>query len=180
VPPEFSSIEEYLGRHTQDYYGVLAEVGQGRWNPGNDAHPWVKFCLRAHYRQAQVVLRRARETEALWDGCEQLVQARRLPARSVAALCDAARGRRLRRSLYLKLTASSTGEEISDVVATRDLRALTAADVLDAVGEKRARTYRASAELRAVWEEIRAQRPQAPADDPYTTLIQPTLPGFGG
>ena len=33
LAPEFASIEEYLGRRTQDYYAVLAEVGSGRWLP---------------------------------------------------------------------------------------------------------------------------------------------------
>src|SRR5579863_2942990 len=37
--PTFSSIEEYLGRNTQDYYKVLAAVGQGKWNPQNDTRP---------------------------------------------------------------------------------------------------------------------------------------------
>jgi hypothetical protein len=56
---------------------------------------------------------------------------------------------------------------------------MAAAGVLEASGEKRARTYRAGADLRAVWGAIRAQRPQAPADDPDTTLVQPPLPGLG-
>ncbi len=33
VAPVFSSIEEYLGRNTQAYYHVLAEVGRGSWSP---------------------------------------------------------------------------------------------------------------------------------------------------
>jgi hypothetical protein len=36
---EFSSIEEYLGKNTQDYYDVLAEVGAGAWHPERDARP---------------------------------------------------------------------------------------------------------------------------------------------
>lgn len=49
----------------------------------------------------------------------------------VSALCDAARGRSLRRSLYVTLVQAGTGERVSDVVATRDLRALvmTASEV---------------------------------------------------
>lgn len=170
VPPEFSSIEEYLGRDALGYYGVLAEVGHGRWNPERSAHPWVRYCLRAHYRQAQVVLRRAHETEALWDGCEQLAAARGLPPRSVAALCDAARGRSLRRSLYVTLVHAGTGERVSDVVATRDLRALVAAGVLSALGERRGRAYQAGPDLRAVWQAIRSQRRPETVLDPYEGL----------
>lgn len=50
VHPLFSSIEEWLGRNTQDYYAVLAHVGEGSWNPTNSALPWVRFCLKAHYQ----------------------------------------------------------------------------------------------------------------------------------
>jgi Fic family protein len=180
VSPEFSSIEEHLGRNTADYYAALTAVAQGSWSPGRDARPWLEFCLRAHYRQAQTLVRRVRETEALWDACERLVAARRLPGRSVGALCDAARGWRIRRSLYVKQVSAATGEAITEASATRDLRALVAAGVLEARGERRGRYYLPSADLRAAWDEIRAQRPERPADDPYVTLVQPSLPGMGG
>ena len=31
--PEFSSIEEWLGHNTDDYYAVLAHTGHGHWEP---------------------------------------------------------------------------------------------------------------------------------------------------
>ena len=94
VTPVFSSVEEYLGRNTRDYYAVLAEVGQGGWHPGNSARPWIRFMLTAHYRQAWTLQRRVHETENLFDGLAQLVTSRRLPSRAAGALADAARGRR--------------------------------------------------------------------------------------
>jgi Fic family protein len=57
VAPEFSSIEEYVGRNHSAYYAVLAEVGGGAWAPHRNAHPWVSFCLTAHYNQAKTLLR---------------------------------------------------------------------------------------------------------------------------
>ncbi len=48
LEPTFSSIEEWLGHNTEDYYRVLAVTGQGAWHPENDAGLWVKFNLRAH------------------------------------------------------------------------------------------------------------------------------------
>ncbi|HET6953383.1 MAG TPA: Fic family protein [Acidimicrobiales bacterium] len=180
VSPEFTSIEEYLGRHTAAYYRALTAVAQGEWSPWRDARPWIEFNLRAHYRQAQTVQRRVRETEALWDGCERLALARKVPRRSVAVLCDAARGWRVRRSLYVKLVAAGDGEAITEASATRDLRALVAAGLLQADGERRGRSYRATPDLRAVWGAIRSQRPEPPSDDPYVTLVQPSLPGIGG
>jgi Fic family protein len=59
IAPEFSSIEEYVRTNRADYYAVLSEVGGGTWAPERDAHPWVRFCLTAHYRQAKALLRNA-------------------------------------------------------------------------------------------------------------------------
>jgi len=169
LAPEFSSIEEYLGANTSAYYAVLAEVAQGSWSPGRDTRPWIEFCLTAHHRQATTLLRRVQEAEALWDGCERLVAQHRLPDRSVAALCDLARGWRFRRSLYVKITRSATGGEVNDAAATRDLAALTAAGLVDAIGEKRGRSYVATPELRSVWTAIQTARPVPPVGDPYRT-----------
>ena len=66
LAPQFSSIEEYLGRNTPAYHDVLAEVGGGKWNPAADARPWMRFVLVAHYRQAHTLGRRIRESERLW------------------------------------------------------------------------------------------------------------------
>lgn len=167
LAPEFSSIEEYLGRNTSAYYAVLAEVAQGSWSPQRDARPWIEFCLTAHQRQATTLLRRVQEAEALWDGCEQIVARHRLPDRTVAALCDLARGWRYRRSLYVKVTRSATGTDISDAAATRDLAALASAGLVEAVGEKRGRSYLATSTLRAVWDQIQTARPVLPVGDPY-------------
>jgi Fic family protein len=178
LSPEFLSIEEYLGRNTTAYYEVLTEVAQGTWSPGRDALPWLHFCLPAHYRQAQTLLRRIEETEALWDRCDQLARRHRLPDRSVGALCDAARGWRLRRSLYIKTVNASAGEAITDATATRDLSAMAMAGLLEPICEKRGRYYQPTAELNQVWRAIREGRQSRPTDDPYE-LLQPQLPGLG-
>lgn len=178
VSPVFLSIEEYLGRNTAAYDEVLTEVAEGAWSPAKDARPWLRFCLTAHFRQARTVLRRVEETEALWDGCEQLARHHRLPDRTVGPLCDAARGWQLRRSLYVKSVLSSAGEEITDGTATRDLRAMASAGLLTPVGEKRGRTYQPTDELRLPWQRIRQSRPKRAAEDPYD-LVQPALPGLG-
>ena len=175
--PEFLSIEEYLGRNTTRYYAVLTEVARGQWSPERSAAPWVQFCLTAHHQQALTLLRRIRETEALWDRCQQLVSARGLPDRCVGALVDASRGWRLRRSLYVKTVLATAGEAITDESATRDLRAMAGAGLLQPVGEKRGRHYLPTEELRAAWRDIRVQRRPQADDDPYHRS-QPTLPGF--
>jgi Fic family protein len=178
LSPVFSSVEEYLGRNTDRYYAVLTEVAQGTWSPGRDTRPWIQFILTAHFRQARTLERRIHETDAIWDRCERLAKERGVPDRSVAALCDAARGWRLQRSLYKKLVLDGAGEEISDDSATRDLKALVDAGLLAPKGEKRGRTYLPTDDLRAAWNSIREQRPPRREEDPYQGAGQPRLPGF--
>lgn len=130
------------------------------------------------------MLRRIEELEELWDACEQIARRHRLSPRAVGALVDAARGWRLRRSLYVSTTKATAGEDISDAVATSDLAAMVRAGLLNPVGEKRGRYYAPTEELTNPWEGIRSQRPPADADDPYEIVrggfpAEQRLPGLG-
>lgn len=172
VAPVFSSIEEYLGRNTQAYYAVLASVGQGTWNPGRSARPWVRFCLTAHYRQAKTHLRRVEEIENLWLACDELAERHRLPERAVGGLLDAALGVRLRNGSYRMLVEKTAGEEVSELTASRDLKAMVDAGVLRPVGEKRARYYVAPPELIELRARIRATRPPRDDYDPFAVAAR--------
>ncbi len=168
--PVFSSIEEYLGRDTPAYYDTLARVGEGAWNPRNDARPWIRFCLTAHLRQARTMLRRVEETHRLWTACEALVHERSLNERMIGGLLDAARGIRLRRPSYIRLVSLTAGEDIADLTGSRDLRQMVLAGLLEPRGAARARYYEASPILAARWEEIRAARPATLIADPFTAI----------
>jgi Fic family protein len=159
LAPQFSSIEEYLGDHTHDYYRVLADVGGGSWQPSRDARPWVRFALTAHYRQATTLLRRARELERLWSALEHELEKASLPARLVLALADAANGWRIRNAVY------RAHADVSDQVAGRDLVAATAAGLLIAKGERRGRHYVASPTLDRLRDSNR--EPPVAEDDPF-------------
>lgn len=163
LEPTFSSIEEYLGRNTQAYYDVLAEVGEGSWHPENDARPWLRFTLTAHLRQARTLLARIRESEELWERCSVEAQSAGLPARVIPALFNAALGFRVQRSAYRALV----DDEVSEVMATRDLKAMADAGLLVAHGERRGRFYTASPEVRAIAFEIRQRRPRQDDADPF-------------
>jgi len=165
--PVFSSVEEYLGRNTQAYYDVLAAVGQGGWHPEHDARPWIRFMLRAHYRQAKTHLRRIEEIERLYAECSELAAAHRLPERCAAGLSDIALGLRLRRNSYRSVVESSAGEEISGLTATRDLQAMVRAGLLLPRGETRGRYYVGSPSILAVRAAIRADRPPRDDYDPF-------------
>lgn len=178
LSPVFSSIEEYLGRHTEAYHQVLTETAAGAWSPWGDARTWMEFCLTAHYRQASLLRRRIDETEALWDRCEQISAAHRLPARTVGPLTDSARGWRLTRSLYVRVVESSAGEKINAATATRDLAAMAKAGLLVPVGEKRGRYYRPSRELRDGWRRIQAMRPRRAVVDPFE-VARAAVPDVG-
>lgn len=167
IAPVFSSIEEFLGRNTESYYAVLEDVGAGAWHPERDARQWIRFCMRAHYLQAVTTMRRREEIESLWNSCAELAESNRLPERCAAGLIDAAIGLRIRRQPYRNSIASAMGEEISDLTASRDLKAMVEADLLHAVGERRARYYLAGDTLAALREQVRAKRPPKSADDPF-------------
>jgi Fic family protein len=127
--PVFSSIEEWLGRNTDEYYSMLAETGQGVWNPTRDALPWIRFCLKAHFQQAATLIRRNEEYSLLYDRLTILARERGLPERSLLLLFDAALGFRLTNSRY------RNDAEVSEVVASRDLRRLSELRLLQPIGE---------------------------------------------
>lgn len=176
VAPVFSSIEEYLGRNTQAYYDVLADVGQGRWSPHLSARPWLRFCLTAHYRQARTHLRRIEETEETWLRCDRLVADHRLPERAAGGLAEAALGFRLRNASYRKVIEATAGEEISELTASRDLRALVEAGLLLAVGEKRGRFYLPAEPISGIRDDIRRRRPPREDYDPFAVAQQRRRP----
>jgi Fic family protein len=170
--PVFSSVEEYLGRNTQAYYDVLAEVGQGGWHPDNDARPWLRFMLTAHYRQAKTHLRRIEEIERLYGQCLELAADHRLPDRCAAGLAEVALGLRLRRNSYRHVIEASAGEAISELTASRDLQAMVKAGLLTPRGETRGRYYVGSPSMLKVRDDIRAGRPPRDEYDPFVVAAQ--------
>jgi Fic family protein len=154
---EFCSIEEYLGSHTQQYYSVLAAVGQGTWSPQKDARPWLAFCIEAHHAQAGTLLRRTRETERVWNELERFIQERGLPERVIYALSDATFGYRVRNSTYRVMA------EVSDAVASRDFKLLVQNGLLDPDGEKRGRGYVGAPILQQLRARTREPKPITPS-----------------
>jgi Fic family protein len=176
LAPELSSIEEYLGANTRRYYDVLGEVGHGAWHPDNDARPWVRFCLEAHFVQATSVLRRIRESQQVWLAIETLAHDHGLHERTLDALFDATIGLRIRNSSY-RASLATWGAEISNQTATIDLAKMVAAGLLEKHGEKRGTYYLAADALRQVRQRLVVGRqpidvsglfavPDAPNNDP--------------
>ncbi len=176
ISPVFSSIEEWLGSNTQPYYGILTQVGKGAWHPNNDAHPWVQFCLTAHFQQAHAQVKRNNEMALVYEDVAAQAASIGLPERVELTLVDAAEGRRIRASRY------RIENEVSDVVASRDLRKMCDLGLLVPHGEKRGRFYLASGTLIAL--AVKHKRGGLP-QDPYDMIRRksdadatPQLPGL--
>lgn len=169
----FVSIEEYLGRNTQGYDDILSEVGRGAWRPQGDASPWIEFNLTAHYRQARTVQRRMWFLSRIAERIDELVELHGLPDRSAPVLETCFSGWRVQNATYRDIT------EVSANVASRDLRALVNAGVLQNKGAKRG-TWYTPAESEVAWlhEISQESRDLYPAGiDPYRLLRRgETLP----
>lgn len=174
--PIFSSIEEWLGRNRQAYYDVLAAVGQGSWHPNNDALPWVRFCLRAHHQQMTTIIKRNEEMAKVWEKIVVLVNRASLPTRCEFPLVDAAYGYRINRAWYM------IQANVTEFIASRDLKRLADLGFLLPHGEKRGRYYFGNAELRQIRDSV---RDNSPMPDPYELIKataqqerEPALPGL--
>lgn len=176
VDPVFSSIEEWLGAHTQPYYDVLEKVAHGGWHPENDPLPFIRFCLLAHYQQAENLLGRMLFLDAIWDAVSKEVQTQKLMDRLCFAVADASIGIKVRNSSYRNQV------HISNESASKDLRTLVEKGILVPKGERKGRYYEASEYFKQL-----AGKAHAPKinRDPFAIVakandkaIQPELPGI--
>jgi Fic family protein len=136
LAPEFSSIEQWLGDqvHTVQYYQALQETQGGSFQPDRDAHPWLRFALTAHHKQAQLVQRRVEYTERVWREMEALAAEHGLPERVVSGLYAAAVGE-LRRTTY------QSDEDLTRDQAIRDVQALVRNGLVKPRGNAATRVY---------------------------------------
>lgn len=143
LAPELSSIEEYLGEHTADYYGVLEQVQGGSYQPSRDATAWIEFCLHAHLAQARRRLDQVDAAARRWDALEAVVERHGWPDRLAIAL---------EQSLFGTTDRGAYGREadVSPATASADLRRLLDAGLVVQLGRGRNVRYRAGDELRTV------------------------------
>ena len=165
LDPRFSSIEEYLGHNTPAYYQVLTEVGGTHWNPERDARPWIRFVLTAHHYRARLTVWRFEEADRIWDGIAILRSQARLDERNMGSMYNAAMGFRVRRSDHMAYA------DVSERVATSDLRRLVDLGFLETVGERRGRYYVATDRLSSLSER---ERPSIPA--PFGPVVVTPVP----
>ena len=139
--PEFTSLEEWWGRHREDYYASFACLGS-EWDPHADVTPFVEAHVRAQTCQVEALSLRLSTERHLWMVLEDLVRHDlHGDPRMANALYDAFLGRETTNRYYRDLA------DVSVPTATNDLVRLDAAGLLRALGAGRTRRYVAGPRL---------------------------------
>ena len=133
---EFTSLEEWWGRHLADYYAAFACLGR-EFDPHVDVTPFVEAHLRAQLSQARSLDLREQVERRIWTVVEDLVTDLGLDRRVANAIWDAFFGRDVTAGYYRSLA------DVSPATATSDLTAAVASRLLRAEGQRRGRRYRA-------------------------------------
>jgi Fic family protein len=134
--PEFTSLEEWWGRHLSDYYASFRCLGPS-FDPAVDITPFI----RAQLHQVRALDLRERVQQKIWVAVEEAVTSIGLEPRVANAVWDAFFGRSVTPRYYRPLA------DVSPATATHDLAAAVAAGLLEPEGRARSRRYRAGAGL---------------------------------
>jgi Fic family protein len=133
--PQFTSLEEWWGRHPADYYAAFACLGE-QFDPAADVTPFLAAHVSAQLLQAEALSLRNATEHALWTVLEDIaVHDLHLNARVTHALYDALFGRTLTNRYYREVA------DVSDVTAMQDLKRLVAASLLEPRGGGRTSRY---------------------------------------
>jgi Fic family protein len=134
--PEFTSLEEWWGRHLPDYYAAFRCLGE-TFNPDADVTPFIQAHMEAQLHQVRALDLRERVQHRIWTAVEEAVTAAALAPRVANAVWDAFFGRGVTPRYYRPLA------DVSPATATSDLAAAVAAGLLRPEGRARSRTYQA-------------------------------------
>lgn len=138
--PTFTSLEEWWGRHPEDYYRAFACLGE-TFDRAVNVSPFISAHVTAQLSQVHALDLRERTQRGLWTMLENILVDRDLNERIANALWDAFFGRSVTAGYYRDFTNVSAG------TATADLKAATAAELLTALGATRGRRYVAGRKL---------------------------------
>jgi Fic family protein len=138
--PEFTSLEEWWGRHLSDYYGAFRCLGE-TFDPEADVTPFIRAHMEAQLHQVRALDLRERVQQRIWTAVEEAVTDVGLEPRVANAVWDAFFGRSVTPRYYRPLA------DVSPATATNDLAAAVAAGLLRPAGRARSRRYQAGASL---------------------------------
>jgi len=133
--PYFTSLEEWWGRHPQDYYRGFDCLGRS-WDPRADVTPFVEAHVAAQRQQADSLSLKDATERLLWSALEDIVvNELAMDARAANALWEAFFGRDVTNRYYRGIA------DLSQVVASLDLKQLQTSGLLAAKGGGRNRAY---------------------------------------
>ncbi|MDZ4168059.1 MAG: Fic family protein [Coriobacteriia bacterium] len=133
--PQFTSLEEWWGRHVDAYYEAFECLGDS-YDEAADVTPFVSAHVAAQATQAEALSLRDTLERALWTVLTDIaVHDLQLNERASHALYDALFGRAVTNRYYRAVA------DVSDVTAVQDLRKLVAAGLIEARGGGRTAHY---------------------------------------
>lgn len=131
---EFTSLEEWWGRHLADYYEAFACLGR-EFDAQADVTPFLEAHIGAQLHQIRALENREKVERQIWTALEEVAEDANLDPRVANALWDAFFDRDVTAGYYRSLT------DVSAATATKDLAAATSAGLLHPVGQRRGRRY---------------------------------------
>ena len=134
IRPEFTSLEEWWGRHLDEYYRLFDSLGE-RFSEKADATSFIVGHIEAQLHQVRALDLRLRTEQQIWTVLESIADGAHLDPRVTNALWDAFFGREVTAGYYRPLA------DVSPATATSDLAAAVSSGLLRAVGERRGRRY---------------------------------------
>jgi hypothetical protein len=137
---EFTSLEEWWGRHLPDYYAAFEPLGDA-FDATTDVTSFLRAHLEAQLHQVRALDLRERVQRQIWLAIEDLVTERGLPERLANAVWDAFFDREVTNRYYREIA------DVGDITASTDLKGATAAGLLRALGAGRSRRYLAGDRL---------------------------------
>jgi Fic family protein len=138
--PEFTSLEEWWGRHLDDYYHLFDGLGQ-EFSAHADVTAFITGHIEAQLHQIRALDLRLRAERQIWTAVEEASEDANLDRRLANALWDTFFGRVVTAGYYRSLA------DISPATATNDLAAAVSSGLLRAEGQRRGRRYLAGERL---------------------------------
>jgi Fic family protein len=131
---EFTSLEEWWGRHLREYYDAFRSLGP-RYDPSTDVTSFIRAHVGAQVSQVRALDLREQVERRIWTVIEDMVEAAGLHRRVANAVWDAFFGREVTAGYYRSVA------DVSPATATNDLTAAVAGGFLSAKGQRKARRY---------------------------------------
>lgn len=137
---EFTSLEEWWGRHLAEYYAAFECLGS-RFSREADVTPFVVSHVHAQLSQVRALDMRERVLRRVFAAILGILDAAGLPERLTNPVYDAFFGSAVTPAYYRSVA------DVSPPTVTTDLSKAVAAGLLRAEGETRGRRYRAASAL---------------------------------